>query len=402
MAFVAIASHKLRSALTLLGVLVGVFSILGVMTAMRVLQRDVEGQLSALGTHTFMVTKAPLLMLGDHADFQRYWRRQNLTYESGLKLMERATLPRAIGIETTFWSGEVETRYNASAPTVTMYGETPGSFAARNWVIAEGRMLSEADVENRRDVAVLGAALARAGFPHGSALGEQIKINGINYTVIGVLEAKGSALREDQDNLAIVPVTTGLERTSRRWQSVNLLVQAADQASYGDTVDEVRGILRVLRKVPPGEEDDFEIASNDSLIREFNNFTRAVRLGVAAVSSIALLAAGIGIMNIMLVSVTERTREIGVRRAVGAKKRHIRTQFILEAVVLCQLGGVAGALLGLAAGNGLAYLMKVPPAVPLDWLVLGLLICSVVGVIFGTYPAWRAANLDPVDSLRYE
>jgi len=167
-------------------------------------------------------------------------------------------------------------------------------------------------------------------------------------------------------------------------------------------VDEVRGLLRVLRKVPPGDEDDFEIVSNDSLIREFNNFTRAVRIGVAAVSSIALLAAGIGIMNIMLVSVTERTREIGVRRAVGAKKRHIRIQFILEAVVLCQLGGIAGAMLGLLAGNGLAYLMKVPPAVPVDWLVLGVVICSVVGVIFGTYPAWRAANLDPVDSLRYE
>jgi putative ABC transport system permease protein len=263
-------------------------------------------------------------------------------------------------------------------------------------------MLSEADVENRRDVAVLGANLAKVGFPYGSAIGERIKINGINYTVIGVLEAKGSALRADQDNLAIIPVTTGLERSSRRWRSVNLLVQTRGQESYEATVDEVRGILRVLRKVPPGEEDDFEIASNDSLIREFNSFTRTVRIGVAAVSSIALLAAGVGIMNIMLVSVTERTREIGVRRAVGAKRRHIRAQFILEAVVLCQVGGAAGVLLGILAGNALAYFMKVPPAIPVDWIALGLLICSAVGVIFGTYPAWRAANLDPVESLRYE
>jgi putative ABC transport system permease protein len=283
-----------------------------------------------------------------------------------------------------------------------MYGETPGSFPARNWIVAEGRMLSEADVENRRDVAVLGANLAKLGFPYGSAIGERIKINGINYTVIGVLEPKGSALRADQDNLAIIPVTTGLERSSRRWRSINLLVQARDQELYDATVDEVRGILRVLRKVPPGAEDDFEIASNDSLIREFNNFTRTVRIGVAAVSSIALLAAGVGIMNIMLVSVTESTREIGVRRAVGAKRRHIRAQFIMESVVLCQVGGVAGVLLGIFAGNALAYFMKVPPVVPVDWIVLGLAICSLVGVVFGTYPAWRAANLDPVESLRYE
>ena len=156
------------------------------------------------------------------------------------------------------------------------------------------------------------------------------------------------------------------------------------------------------RKVPPGAPDDFELFSNDSLIEQFNAFTRAVRIGVAVVSSIALIAAGIGIMNIMLVSVTERTREIGVRRAIGAKKRNIMTQFIMEAIVLCEVGGVIGVVLGILGGNALAWYMKVPPAIPVDWIVLGLLICSVVGIVFGTYPAYKAANLDPIDSLRYE
>src|SRR3989454_8034465 len=150
--------------------------------------------------------------------------------------------------------------------------------------------------------------------------------------------------------------------------------------------------MRVLRKVPPGKEDDFEIFSNDSLIAQFNSFTMAVRLGVSLISSISLLAAGIGIMNIMLVSVTERTREIGIRRAVGARKRNIMTQFIMEAIVLCEVGGAIGVVLGILGGNSLAWFMKVPPTVPVDWIVLGLVICSVVGIIFGTYPAYKAAN----------
>jgi putative ABC transport system permease protein len=249
---------------------------------------------------------------------------------------------------------------------------------------------------------VLGAGLAKSLFPFGSAMGERVKFDGINYSVVGVLEKRGSALGGDQDNFAVIPLTSGLNRYGRTWRSLSLLVQARDQSSYEDTVEQVRGILRTIRKVEPGKEDDFEIFSNDSLISQFNTFTQTVRYGVAAVSSIALIAAGIGIMNIMLVSVTERTREIGIRRAVGAKKRNIMTQFIMEAVVLCEVGGIMGVGLGVLGGNAMAFFLKMPPVLPVDWAVLGLLICSVVGIIFGTYPAYKAANLDPVESLRYE
>src|SRR5206468_827218 len=171
----------------------------------------------------------------------------------------------------------------------------------------------------------------------------------------------------------------------RTWRSISILVQATDQARYEDTVEQVRGILRAIRKVEPGKEDDFEVFSNDSLIGQFKSFTLTVRIGVAVISSIALVAAGIGIMNIMLVSVTERTREIGIRRAVGAKKRNILTQFIMEAVVLCEVGGVVGVALGILGGNAAAYVLEIPPTLPLDWAVIGLVICSVVGIVFGTY-----------------
>jgi putative ABC transport system permease protein len=401
MAMQAVAAHKLRSALTLLGVLIGVFSIIVVMTALRVMQSNIEMELSQLGINSFMIQKRPGLMLGD-VDWERYARRRNITLETGRRLEDRLAQAGGVGIESTFWGGEIETPFAKTAPNVQMYGETPGSFPVRNWTIATGRGISDADVEAARDVVVLGAGVARTVYPFGTPLGGKLKINGLNYTVIGVLEEKGAGLRSSQDNIAILPITTGLNRFGRSYRSLNLLVQAASREAFEATVEEARGVMRALRKVPPGEPDDFDIVSNESLISQFNRFTRVLRMGVAGVSSIALLAAGIGIMNIMLVSVTERTREIGIRRAVGARKRNIMSQFIMEAVILCQLGGVMGVALGIAAGNTAALVLKWPAVFPVDWAAIGLGICSLVGIVFGTYPAWKAANLDPIESLRYE
>jgi putative ABC transport system permease protein len=260
----------------------------------------------------------------------------------------------------------------------------------------------DSDLDSSRHVCVLGNSLAKKLFPQGSPIGERIRYDGLNYSVVGLLESKGSMFGGDQDNFLAVPITTGLAQYGVRWQSLSYLVQAPSQAAFEDTVEQVRGVLRSIRKVAPAEEDDFEIMSNDSLIRQFRSMTLAVRMGATVISSIALIAAGIGIMNIMLVSVTERTREIGIRRAVGAKKRNIMTQFIMEAIVLCEVGGVVGVLLGILGGNVAAYFLQVTPVIPVDWVILGLLICSVVGIVFGTYPAYKAANLDPIESLRYE
>jgi putative ABC transport system permease protein len=402
MAMNALTAHKLRSALTLLGILIGVFSIIVAMTAMRVLKRTAETGLSRLGSQTFAIRRWPEVQFGDRSDWEKYWRRKYVTLAQSQQVAEKATLAASVGIEGNFWRGQVSTRYAKTAPNAGLLGETPGSFPARNWDIDEGRAISENDVDDAHDVCMLGSALAKTVFPFGSALGEEIKINGYKYAVVGVLAPKGGMLEGDQDNFAIIPVTTALNRYGRWWNDLTILVQARDSASYDDCVEQVRGILRAARKVPPGAPDDFELFSNDSLIKQFNTFTRAVRIGVTIVSSIALIAAGIGIMNIMLVSVTERTREIGVRRAVGAKRRNIMIQFIMEAIVLCEVGGVIGVVLGILGGNALAWYMKVPPAIPVDWIVLGLVICSVVGIVFGTYPAYKAANLDPIESLHYE
>ncbi|MDX1953451.1 MAG: ABC transporter permease [Verrucomicrobiota bacterium] len=402
MALTAVATHKLRSILTLLGVLVGVFSIVVVMTAMRVLQENIQSELASLGANTFAVSKWPMVYFGGPEGFEKFWRRKNITLQQAFQVRDRLVGARNFGVECQFWTGELVSKYAKTPPGVQLFGGTPGSFPTKNWELEVGRALADSDVGSARDVCVLGNALAKMLFPYSSAVGERVKFSGINYTVVGVLKASGSALGGNQDNFAVIPVSTGLNRYGRSWRSMTLLVQAHDASSMEDLMEQVRGILRTVRKVPPAKEDDFELFSNDSMIQQFQSFTLTVRVGVAVVSSIALLAAGVGIMNIMLVSVTERTREIGIRRAIGAKKRNIMTQFIMEAVVLCEIGGIIGVALGVLAGNIAAVLLKVSPIIPFDWVALGLLICSIVGVVFGTYPAYKAANLDPIESLRYE
>src|SRR6266571_3334255 len=238
MAMSALAAHKLRSALTLLGVLVGVFSIIVVMTAMRVLQNNIEKELSELGSHTFQVRKWPAIYFGGPEGFEKFWRRKNITLAQGRQVQERATLARNVGLEEVFWNGVASSRYEQTPPTVRMFGVTPGNFPARNWTVAEGRPLIEADVEGVHDVCVLGAGLAKTLFPFGSAIGDRIKLNGINYSVAGVLEPLGAALGGEQDNFVVIPITTGLNRYGRAWRSLSILVQARDAASYEDTVQE--------------------------------------------------------------------------------------------------------------------------------------------------------------------
>jgi putative ABC transport system permease protein len=404
MALSALVAHKLRSALTLLGVLVGVFSIIIVMTSMRAMQQAIESNLNELSGQTFVVTTFSQVHFEGGGSEQSYWRRKRTDLATGAELARRASLALSVGLEDdSLRSGQFISRYAKSSPRISLTGESPGSFPAKNWIIAQGRALLDSDLDGLRDVCVLGGKLAEDLFPRGSPMGERIELDGVKYTVVGVLEPKGGMEGGDQDEFAVIPVTTGINRYEDKSRiNLKILVQARSLEEFDNTVEQVRGIMRRLRKVPPGQPDDFSIMSNDSQIEQFKSITFKVRTGIALVSAIALLAAGIGIMNIMLVSVTERTREIGIRRAIGAKKRAIMSQFILEAVVLCEVGGIAGVALGVAGGDLIALLLHLPKVLPLDWVLIGLGICSLVGIVFGTYPAYKAAHLDPIESLRYE
>jgi putative ABC transport system permease protein len=399
MSLTAIRSNKLRSALTLLGIIVGVFSIIGVMTAVQVLQNSIEAGLSGLGANTFQVQKQPIM--AGHAKWLKSLKWKDIRYPQGLIVKERMTLAQSVALESWKFGQTIQFGSLKTNPSVAVAGEEPEGISTNSWAIKEGRSLNDDDVRYASYVAILAQDVVKKIFPHGGAVGSEIRIGDDRYRVIGTFDLKGSSLGGSNDNYVVVPLSTFLN-TYGKLRSINIMIKAKNAEVYDDCVEEARMILRTIRNVAPSDEDDFTIFSNDSLIATFNDFTLYVKLGVGFMSFISLIAAGIGIMNIMLVSVTERTREIGIRKALGARKSNILSQFITEAVVLCEIGGLVGVVLGILGGNLAAIAFSFPAVFPLDWALIGFAITTFVGVVFGVYPAWKAANLDPIDSLRYE
>jgi putative ABC transport system permease protein len=398
----AIRMNKLRSALTLLGVVVGVFSIIGVMTAVQVLQNSIESGLSELGSNTFQIQKFPAMFVGGHAAWEKYRHRKDITLDQAEYVIGKLTSAQFAAAEASAWGQTIQTMTGLKTnPNVNVMGEMPAGIATNNWTIKEGRSMIDNEQTYGANVAILGQEISKKLFPRGGAIGQDVKIGGDRYTVIGVFDVKGSAMGGNNDNFVVIPLSKFLNEFGKQ-RSLNVMVKAKSPEVYDQCMEEARMALRVARKVEPGKEDDFEIFSNESLISTFNDFTKYVKMGVGFISFISLLAAGVGIMNIMLVSVTERTKEIGLRKSVGARKSNILSQFITEAVVLCQIGGLIGIGLGILGGNLAAIAFSLPAVFPVDWAIIGFALCAFIGVAFGVYPAWKAANLDPIEALRYE
>jgi len=403
MALNAIRASKLRSVLTLLGVVVGVFSIISVMTAVGALKGTIESAMSQLGANTFVVQKFSISFNSSPEERRRMWNRRDITLAQANLVKERVSLADAVGISVSrggrivFWEGK---RTN---PNVQLAAITPEILITNELTVKTGRPITNDDVNLGRNVIILGAAVVEKIFPpNQDPIGQSVRIDRSLYQVIAVFEKKGSLLGTDQDNYAVIPLTAFFHAYGKDRYSLSLAVKALDKDVLDDAIEQTRSVLRFARKVEPGAEDDFGIFTNDSLIKQFNDFTFYVRLGVLVVSSIALLAAGVGIMNIMLVSVTERTREIGIRKAIGARRKDILAQFMTEAVILSELGGIVGIVLGIAGGNIVGVIADADTVIPWDWVLIGMVVCSLVGIVFGVYPAWKASTLDPIEALRYE
>jgi putative ABC transport system permease protein len=402
MALHAIRGSKLRSVLTILGIVVGIFSIISVTTAMLVLRNSIEEGIADLGANTFQISKFVHGFTTSH-DHRRHRNRRNITYEQAQVVREKTTLAEAVGIEVwtggkiVWWEGK------KTAPNVGVAGENVEGLITNDMAVEIGRGLSAQDLEHARRVIILGKTIVEKLFPPSiSPMGEMVRIDGLFYEVIGIFAQKGGALGGRENNFVVIPITAYFMKYGKTVRSVNIMVKAKSREVFDDCLEQARMVLRVARRVAPGDEDDFGYYSNDSVIKQFNDFTFYVRLGVLVISSIALLAAGVGIMNIMLVSVTERTREIGIRKAVGAQRRDILSQFIVEAIILCQIGGVVGTVAGILGGNAVSILLEVAVAIPWEWVGIGFAACTAVGLIFGVYPAWKASMLDPIEALRYE
>ena len=400
MAIDAIRQNKLRSILTLLGISIGVFSVIGVMTAIRTLESSVESGLNVFAANTFVIQKYPSIQIGRRD--KKIRNRKNIDYDQYKKLKERAKLPVLVSVSEGSSIRNVKYKDISVKNYVSLLGGDEGSIRMYKTFISDGRNIAPDDVRYARNVCVLGMDVVDRLFPFEDPISKKIQIEGLNYYVVGVTERQGEAFGQSQDNYIAIPITNYLQKFSNKWTTLSINVEAASEKDYDKTREEAIGIMRTIRKVKAGEDNDFELETNDEMLETFSGFTGGIKLFALSVSIIALVVAGIGIMNIMLVSVTERIKEIGIRKAIGATKRDILTQFLMEAVFLSEFGGVVGIIMGIGAGNLVSFIFNIPAVIPFDWAIIGLLVCSVIGIGFGIYPAWKAAQLDPIESLRFE
>jgi len=403
----AILANKLRSTLTLVGIVAGVASIIAVMTAISVVQATMEREMSVLGAQVFQVQKWPAGGFHSPEERRNAMKRPPLTVENAQSIREHVQTVDLVGSELWDFGFMAQYKGESTNPNLAICGGTPEYAPNNTHYVGLGRNLSEIDLMSARKVVVIGYAIARKLFPFSDPVGKDLRVDGRKYEIIGVFDEKKSAFGGNFDNYVLMPVTTfmntyGMVGKDGFPRSVNITVRSKTPELLQDAIEETRQVVRRDRGLKPGDPDNFDFFTSQSLITQFNKMSMGVKLAAFVIGIIALVVAGIGIMNIMLVAVTERTREIGIRKALGARSSSILSQFLLEAVVLCNIGGAFGVLVGFGLGNLVAVFTKFQVSVPLEWAVIGLLFCSAVGVGFGLLPAVRAARLRPIDALRYE
>ncbi len=397
----SLRANLLRSGLTVLGVAIGVFSVVAVMTALSAMSASMSTSLNVFGANVLQISRQPAVQLFGRD--RSYWRRPVITPKQAQEFKEEMD---SLAISTTLYAedGNERARYRdkVTSPIFRIVGTNENYLLTNKYELALGRNLTAADVEFNRPVTVIGEDLREELFPNEDPMEKIIVLDDSRYTVVGVLEARGELFGRSMDTIAIVPHTRFVANNWHRRRSMDIAVQAASAEALEATQGVITGYMRLVRGLAPEEPNDFEVNSNEALqasVRDIMLLVGTVGLGV---SGIALVCSGIGIMNIMLVSVTERTREIGVRKSLGARKVNILAQFLLEAIFLSEAGAVIGIALGFAAGNLIAIQLNASMIIPWFWIGAAVAVCSVIGIGFGFLPAYRAANLHPVEALRYE
>ena len=397
-------SNKLRSSLTMLTVIIGVMMIVAMAAVITGLNTSVASQIASLGSNIVTVSRMPQMAFRFPTEEER--QRKELTRDDAEDIREKAqniaiVTSRVYLDPTKFPNPDV--RYgNIHASGVAILGVEPDYINVYTSYVREGRFLSDADVHRRTNVVVLGATVAEKMFPHQDPMGRTINFENDAFEVIGVLEKRGSMFGFDRDNFIWLPITTILKLHPDAKDGLYIDIKANAQAGIPSIMEQVTEILRRRRHVPPKKPNSFEVGTQNQFIEFYQSLTGGIYVVLLVIASISLVVGGIGVMNIMLVSVTERTREIGVRKAVGARRRHILVQFLLEAMVLTAIGGVIGICLAQGISLAVDAFSPLPSRVSLFWVLLAFAVALSVGLFFGIYPAARAARLDPIESLRYE
>jgi putative ABC transport system permease protein len=393
----SILSHKLRAFLTLLGVIIGVFVVTAVATVIEGANVYIKEKIATLGTGVFRVQKASMTF-GDFQQFQEAYRKNpDLKMEDLYALREIVTLAEQIGAQD---GGSKPVKFgNNAVEGVGTQGVTPNLIYLSNVEVVQGRYISDADEENRRFVAYLGAEVATKLFPSQDPLGKAIKIGSYEYTVIGVAKALGTVLGFSQDNFVHIPMSNYLKVFGSR-RSLTLVIRAREGTPIAAVEDQVRLALRTRHKRDYNQPDDFAITSDETTEQTLGTITKTVASVAFPVVGISLVIGGIVIMNIMLATVTERTREIGIRKSLGATRRDILVQFLVESAMLSMMGGIMGLLMAIVVMTILGKFVPVPVAIPFYAPIIAIGVSTLTGLFFGIYPANRAAKLDPITALR--
>ena len=396
----ALRVNKMRSALTMLGIIIGVAAVITMLAVGKGAQSKIAEQISAVGSNLIIVLPGSTTAGGIRLASGSF---QNLTRADADAIRNECS---AVQTTAPVLNGGVQVVYGNQNWATTVYGTDENMLEVRDWTLAAGRNFYEQEIRSAAKVCILGQTVAESLFGNDDPLDKAIRIKKVAFTVIGVLNTKGqSMMGMDQDDIVYVPVTSAQRNLFGRWFAGSIrtiMVKAVSTQALERAEEQIRELLRQRHRLAPGQEDDFTVRNLTQMMQMAEQASKVMALLLAAVAGVSLLVGGIGIMNIMLVSVTERTREIGIRMAVGAKTWDIRTQFIIEALILSLIGGLIGVLLGIAAARMLSFFAEWTVSFSLVSILISFGFSGIVGIFFGFYPAYKASLMNPIDALRHE
>jgi putative ABC transport system permease protein len=399
----AIRSQLLRTILTVLIISIGIMALVGILTAIDAMKSSINSNFTSMGANTFSIrNRAMSVRIGQNGKRPKPFR--NITYDEALRFTKEYSFPAKASLSTiASFASTIKFESKKTNPNMRVFGGDENYITTSGYELDRGRNFSAQEVLYGNHVALIGKDVVAALFEKKEdPIDKIITVGSGKYKVIGILKAKGNSSGFGGDKITMLPLNNVRQYFPRPNMSFNISVITNSSSQMDAAISEANGIFRTIRKVRIGEEDNFEITKSDNLANMLIGLTGKVTTGATVIAIITLLGAAIGLMNIMLVSVTERTREIGIRKAIGATRKMIRGQFLVEAIVICQLGGLLGILLGIIAGNVFGMMLETGFIMPWLWVLLGVSICFVVGVISGIYPAIKASNLDPIEALRFE
>jgi putative ABC transport system permease protein len=399
----SVKAQRLRTTLTALIIAIGIMALVGILTAIDAIESSINSSFSSMGANTFTIRNYGMgIRIG--RDGKRPKRFQQISFNEAQHFKEQYSYPAVVSISTTAsMVGVLKFKNIESNPNVTITGADEGYLAASGYRIRSGRNFSNLELESGGNVVLLGYEMANTLFKSGEdPLDQLISVGNNKYRVIAVLEEKGSSFAFSGDKVCIIPLMNVRQRYGDDNRSYTISVKVNTVAELDQGQGEAIGTFRTVRGDMVGEDNSFEIVQSDSLANIVISQLDYVTIAATIIGFITLLGASIGLMNIMLVSVTERTREIGIRKSLGASKQHIKRQFLVEAIVICQMGGLLGIVLGVGMGNLMGLFFAAGFIIPWKWMISGVVLCFIVGVISGMYPAIKASNLDPIEALRHE